>query len=95
MVSLINPMVKMCGRLPRLRTFLRTTLTGEVGGVKWFMMYCLSDEGQTMVQDFLFARQHDDGIDDMQVDSRLLYTWTFELASATQPTVGMGATCFC
>ena len=78
--------------------YARTTLTGEVGRlVKSFMMYCLSDEGQAMVPDFLFYALDGTTTASMrtQVESKIaLTTWTFELASTTQPTVGMGANVF-
>ena len=78
--------------------YARTTLTGEVGRlVKSFMMYCLSDEGQAMVPDFLFYALDSTTTASMrtQVESKIaLTTWTFELASTTQATVGMGANVF-
>ncbi|CAL6396686.1 unnamed protein product [Bathycoccus prasinos] len=78
--------------------YARTTLTGEVGRlVKSFMMYCLSDEGQAMVPDFLFYALDGTTTASMrtQVESKIaLTTWTFELASTTNATVGMGANVF-
>lgn len=78
--------------------YARTNLTGEVGRlVKSFMVYCLSDEGQAMVPDFLFYALDSATTESMrsQVESKIaLTTWTFELASTTQATVGMGAYVF-
>ena len=79
--------------------YARTNLTGEVGRlVKSFMVYCLSDEGQAMVPDFLFYALDSTTTDSMrsQVDLKFnaLTTWTFELASTTQPNVGMEANVF-
>jgi len=78
--------------------YARTNLTGEVGRlVKSFMVYCLSDEGQAMVPDFLFYALYSATTESMrsQVESKIaLTTWTFELASTTQATVGMGAYVF-
>ena len=78
--------------------YARTNLTGEVVRlVKSFMVYCLSDEGQAMVPDFLFYALDSATTESMrsQVESKIaLTTWTFELASTTQATVGMGAYVF-
>jgi ABC-type phosphate transport system substrate-binding protein len=75
--------------------YAKTSLTGQVGNlVKSFMLYCLSPEGQAMVPDFLFYALDSATTTSMisQVNSKFssLTSWTFELASATQATVGMG-----
>ena len=78
--------------------YARTNLTGAVGElVKSFVLYCLSDEGQAMLPDFLFFPLSDATKNSMvtQVDAKLSTTaWTFELASATQATVGMNPKVF-
>ena len=78
--------------------YAKTTLTGAVGElVKSFVLYCLSDEGQARLPDFLFFPLSDATKDSMvtQVDAKLSTTaWTFELASATQATVGMNPKVF-
>ena len=78
--------------------YAKTTLTGAVGElVKSFVLYCLSDEGQAMLPDFLFFPLSDTTKNSMvtQVDAKLSTTaWTFELASATQATVGMNPKVF-
>ena len=78
--------------------YVRTNLTGEVGGlVKSFVLYCLSDEGQDMLPNFLFFPLSDATKNSMreQVNAKLSTTaWTFELASATQAIDGMNSTVF-
>merc|ERR1712100_163955 len=78
--------------------YVRTNLTGEVGRlVKSFVLYCLSDEGQDMLPDFLFFPLSDATKNSMreQVNAKLSTTaWTFELASATQAIDGMNSTVF-
>ena len=79
--------------------YAKTTLTGAVGElVKSFVLYCLSDEGQAMLPDFLFFPLSDATKNSMvtQVNDKLSSStaWTFELASATQATVGMNPKVF-
>ena len=77
--------------------YVRTNLTGEVGGlVKSFVLYCLSDEGQDMLPDFLFFPLSDATKNSMvtQVNAKLSTAWTFELASATQAIDGMNPKVF-
>lgn len=78
--------------------YVRTNLTGEVGRlVKSFVLYCLSDEGQDMLPDFLFFPLLDATKKSMvtQVNDKLSTTaWTFELASDTQAIDGMNPDVF-
>ena len=79
--------------------YAKTTLTGAVGElVKSFVLYCLSDEGQAMLPDFLFFPLSDTTKNSMvtQVNDKLssLTAWTFESATTTQATVGMNPKVF-
>ena len=78
--------------------YAKTTLTGAVGElVKSFVLYCLSDEGQDMLPDFLFFPLSDATKNSMvtQVNAKLPTTaWTFELASDTQAIDGMNPKVF-